>query len=208
MVGRPWVALGLLVLAGSLLVSCGGDSGEAPEATAPPGLEAQVPGTPWEGFEETEETSPVVRNGAGMAVDAVPGGAVDATATVTGTSSFDVDVVMDKAVSGYQGYQYKLQWDPAVLAYDGQKDLKPAQMVLCANPTTTESTVYTGCIRVSEDTTYTGPINTVTFRCIASGTSPLHLVSLTEEWDFGSTAIGYAGVTIETSLVDASVTCQ
>jgi hypothetical protein len=194
MIGRSCIAL-VLLLAGGLLLSCGGGGEEAPEGAPSPGGE--------EG-----EAPPVVRNGAGMVVDAVSGGAVDASGTVTGGSPFGVDVVVDKAVSGYQGYQYKVQWDPAVLAYDAQEDLKPAELELCAVPTVGEDTVYGGCARVTETTNYTGPIHRLTFRCVANGTSPLHLMTLIEDQHFGSTVLAFAGATVETALVDASVTCQ
>lgn len=196
MIGRSWIAVALLLLAGGLLVSCGGGGEEAPEGASPE-ARAEEGGPP-----------PVITNGGGMVVDAISGGAVDASRSVTEASPFDVDIVVDKAASGYQGYQYMLQWDPAVLAYEGQEDLKPAELELCAAATARENTVYGGCARVSENTNYTGPMNTVTFRCVADGTSPLHLMSLTEERQFGCTTLGYAGVVVETTLTDASVTCQ
>lgn len=195
MMDKGWVALGLLLVAGGLLVSCGGGGEEVPTQTSPVGLESRTP-------------PPVIQNGAGMAVDAVSGASVDANRTVTETPTFDVDVVVDKAVSGYQGYQYMIQWDPAVLAYEGQEDLKPEGLELCAEPTPRENTIYGGCARISENTNFTGPIHKVSFRCVAEGTSPLHLVSLTENEHFGSTILGFAGVTIDTDLTDASVTCQ
>jgi hypothetical protein len=151
---------------------------------------------------------PPIRNGAGMAVDAVSGGAVDVSRTVAGASPFDVDIVIDRAVSEYQGYQYLVQWDAAVLAYEGQKDLKPAELELCAAPVPRENTVYSGCARISDMTNHTGPVNALTFRCLADGTSPLHLITLVEDRHFGSTVLGFAGVTVETRLADASVTCQ
>lgn len=194
MIGRLWIAL-VLLLAGGLLISCGGGGEEAPEAPPPEGRDEGQP-------------APIIRNGAAMVIDAVPGGDVDASGTVSGTSPFDVDIVVDKAVSGYQGYQYMLQWEPAVLAYEEQEDLKPEELELCAAATAGENTVYGGCVRVSENTNYTGPINRLTFRCLADGTSLLHLMTLVEDQHFGSSVLGYAGVTVETTLADASVTCQ
>ncbi len=144
-----------------------------------------------------------------MAVDTVSGGAVDAARVVTGSSPFDVDTVILSAAGGYQGYQYLVQWDPAVLAYEGRKDLKPAGLELCASVDATENTAYGGCARTGDTTTdYTGPVDTLTFHCVADGTSTLHLVTLTDDPDFGSTALGFGGLTIETTLNDASVTCQ
>jgi hypothetical protein len=143
-----------------------------------------------------------------MGIDAVSGGAVDAARVVTGSSPFDIDIVFLSATGGYQGYQYFVQWDPVVLAYEGQRDLKPEGLEICATPVVEDKTVYSGCARVSENTSYTGPTNTLTFHCVADGVSPLHLVTLTEDPHFGAASLGYAGQTIETALVDASVTCQ
>jgi len=194
MIGRLWIALVLLLAAG-LVVSCGGGGEEAPEGAPPQGQNEGAP-------------PPPIQDGAGMVVDAVPDGAVDASRTVSGTSPFEVDVVVDRAESGYQGYQFKLQWDAAVLAYEGQEDLKPAELDLCAAASVRGNTVYGGCARVRENTNYTGPINRLTFRCLGDGTSLLHLVSLVEDEHFGSKALGYSGVAIETTLADASVTCE
>ncbi len=193
MIGRQWIALALLLFAGGLLVSCGGGGEEAPQGAST----AEQGGPP-----------PVIQDGAGMAVDAISGEAIDASRIVAGAAPFDADIVVTKAVSGYQGYQYSIQWDPAVLAYDAAKDLKPEGLELCAAPVVEATTVYGGCARTSDNTNYTGPINTLTFHCVADGASPLHLVGLSEDANFGSTALGYAGVTIETELADASVTCQ
>jgi len=189
MISRQWVALALLLFAGGLLVSCGGGGEE--------GTEGQQGGPP-----------PVIQDGAALAVDAVSGGAVDTTRIAAGAAPFDADIVVTKAVSGYQGYQYFVQWDPAVLAYEGQKDLKPEGLEICATPVLDTDRVYSGCARVSENTNYTGPMNTLTFHCVADGASPLHLITLVEDEHFGSTALGYAGQTIETELANASVTCQ
>jgi hypothetical protein len=143
-----------------------------------------------------------------MAVDAVSGGAVDATTAVTGSSPFDVDIVILSVDPGYQGHQYKLEWDPSILAYDGQKHLMPADLTICADPVPVESNVYTGCARMSGETTFTGPLNTVTLHCIGTGTSPLHLNTLIEDPAFGTSAIAEMGYFMDTALTDASVTCQ
>ncbi len=62
-----------------------------------------------------------------MAVDAVSGDGVDTGRTVSGTRApFGVGIVVTAASTAYQGYQYFLEWDPAILAYDGQTDLSPS----------------------------------------------------------------------------------
>jgi hypothetical protein len=216
MIGRQWIILAFLLLGGGLLVSCGGGGGErTPQATGTPpaagtpqaiGTSAAM-GTP-AGQQSVLPTA--IPDGGEMAVDAVSGEAVDAARIVTGVSPFDVDIVVTKAVSGYQGYQYLFQWDPALLAYEGEKDLMPAGLDLCGAPTLlSDSTLYSGCAKLSEGATnYTGPVSTLTFHCLADGTSPLHLMTFAEDKDFGSTVLAYTGATIETTLTDASVTCQ
>jgi hypothetical protein len=144
-----------------------------------------------------------------MAVDAVSGGGVDPSRTVTGTAPFNVDIVITVAGQAYAGYQYSLKWNPAVLAFDSQTDLMPtgSGLNLCASPTIYEDRVQGGCVRTSGTTTFTGPVNTVTLHCVANGPSPLHLVTMVEDPDFGTTTLGIGGVTIATALTDASVTC-
>ena len=140
-----------------------------------------------------------------MAVDcnpATPG--VDASCNKNGT--FDVGVNITQASSAYQAYQYKLRWDPSVLAYDSQTDLKPDDLVNCASPAVGADTVFGGCAG-SGTTTFTGAVNTVTLHCVSDGTSSLHLVTLTEDTNFGSGTIDLGGGFISTALADASVAC-
>jgi hypothetical protein len=150
----------------------------------------------------------MISDGAGMLLDAVSGGATDSSRTVTGTDPFEVDLVVSRASSPYQGYQYQVQWDPKVLAYDDQRDLKPAGLELCAAGAKGDDSFFSGCARPSDSTDFTGPVNTLTFHCIADGTSTVHLVKLAEDEDFGSSVLGFGGVIIETTLTDALVTCQ
>jgi len=182
-----WAVLTLWVVMAGLLVSCGGGEPSA---------------------EPTPVPTPVFVGTAAIAVDAVSGGAVDATTVVTGSSPFDVDIVILSVDPGYQGYQYKLEWDPSILAYDGQKHLMPAELSICADPVLAASDIYAGCARMGGETTITGPLNTVTLHCIGTGTSPLHLNTLTEDPAFGTSAIAEMGFFVDTALTDASVTCQ
>jgi hypothetical protein len=181
--------LAVLVVVGGLLAACGGGKTPPAPATAVPPVPAFV-GT------------------GAMAVDAVSGGAVDASRVVTGSDPFEVDIVILSVDPGYQGYQYKLVWDPSVLAYDDQKHLMPVELNFCADPVLGTSDVYTGCARAGGDTTFVGPLNTVTLHCIGAGVSPLHLKTMTEDVNFGTSIIGDMGILVDTSLTDASVTCQ
>jgi hypothetical protein len=142
-----------------------------------------------------------------MALDAFPGGAIDTTQTVAGPNAFNVDIVVVDAGPGFQLYQFTVKWDPQVLAYDSQVDLTPEQLSLCAVPTARADTVFGGCGRVRGNTSFVGPTNRLTFRCAGQGTSTLHLVTLAEDPGFGSTLLGFNGLTIPTSTSDVSVQC-
>lgn len=163
----------------------------------------------------TETTAPaaeatpaeVVQSNA-MSVDVTSGASVETSRTVTTSDPFEVDINVDSAPTPYQGYQYTLEWDPSILAYDAATELSPAEMYVCATPSPTGSTVFGGCLRTTETTTYTGPVARVTLHCVANGTSALHLRSVTEDPDFGSVTIAVGGYFIPTTATGASVTCE
>ena len=197
MSSNRWILPVPLFLVAVLAVSCGG--GEPSSSTSsggPPGV-SMPRATPL----------PTVTGTTEMAVDAIPGEATDATRTMTGTAPFDVDIVIAKAEPAYQGYQYMLLWDPAVLALDGQVDLKPDDLSMCATPATADERVAAGCIRAAGPTTFGGAVNRVTLHCVGDGTSQLHLLSSAEEDSFTTTLLP-DGRAIATALVDASVTCE
>lgn len=215
-----WLSMVALVIA-----ACGGDDETAPaggqaagagtpQATSPAGSpvatgEAMAAGSPvpGEGTPEATPTIPAVYPGA-MSLDAVVGGAVDGQVTVTGTAPFEFDLVVAEAAQEYQLYQFKLQWDTSILAYDSQKDLSPEQMSLCAVPTQQEDgTLYSGCGRVRDLTAFVGPVNRFTFHCVSQGTSTIHLMTAQEEPAFGTMLLGYAGVAIATAVNDMVVEC-
>jgi len=144
-----------------------------------------------------------------IAVDAVSGGGIDSAQTVTGITPFDIDIHITSAGQAYQGYQYALQWDPTVLAYDSQENLRPAGLSLCASTTIKKgNTVYTGCVRVNGETQFVGPVNTVRLHCIADGTSRLHLRTTAEDVAFPTVTIDQYAAVIDNILTDASITCQ
>ena len=199
MTRKPWAGLAILALVAAILSSCGGD-----EDTSTPGVVT----TP--GASSTESATPpqeVAAGSARMVLDAVSGGEINATAEITGAGPFNVDVDILAPTMGYQGYQYYLQWDPELLAYDGHKDLKPESLDLCANPTAIENRVAAGCARATETTTFAGPVGTATFHCVGEGTSLLHLLPSEERPASYSTVLAPRGVVIPTELTDASVTC-
>jgi hypothetical protein len=139
-----------------------------------------------------------------MAVDAVSAwdynGDIDSTRTVTSTDPFQADIVITKADQAFQQYRYKLEWDPAVLAYDTQYNrLSPLQWN-CTTPVVTASSVTVTCTAAGA-LKVTGPVNTVKLHCVGNGTSPLRFGS-------GSGTFDSSGNPIPTSLTGASVTCQ
>lgn len=151
--------------------------------------------------------SVIASSSVGLAVDAVPGGGVDSVRAVPDTAPFDVDIVIVEASTPYAGYQYKLQWDAGVLAYDGEMSLESAGLTLCAVPSVSGNTVLGGCANDQGTLTFTGPVNRVTFHCLGTGTSPIHLVTLAEDASFGSVALTTGGVQVDTTLADAQITC-
>lgn len=143
-----------------------------------------------------------------LAVDAVSGGGIESTRTVTGIDPFQVDINVTAASQPYQGYQYVLQWDPAILAYDSQANLTPAELTLCATVTVHDNTLAAGCVRTSGPTQFVGPVNTVSLHCVADGTGALHLRSLAEGYPLVTKTAGPSGAEIDNFLTDAYVTCQ
>lgn len=125
---------------------------------------------------------------------------IESTRTVTGTSPFRVDIVITNASQAFQQYRYKLEWDPAVLAYNSQQNLLNPLRWYCTTPVTTASSVSVTCT-TDAPLKVTGAVHTVTLHCVGNGTSPLHLGS-------GSGTFDSSGNLIPTSLTDASVTCQ
>ena len=142
-----------------------------------------------------------------MAVDALPGGDVDSSRTVGGTAPFDVEIVITDASTPYGGYQTNVQWDAAVLAYDGETHLNPADLSICATPNPQGNTVWAGCLREHDVTEFAGPVERLTFHCLGPGTSPLHLITLDEDPAFATVALMVNGTRIETALADAQITC-
>jgi hypothetical protein len=155
-----------------------------------------------------------------VAVDAIPGGAVNPVRWWLGGSPFDIDVVLTAAGESYAGYDLALSYDDQILQFVPTADLD--------GDTVLESWAYTGLGSMSLNATVmrsdldgdtvleklaggsgrssgtisaTGAVVTARFRCIGNGTSAVHLVSP------GTTTLGVGGATIDTSLADANVSC-
>jgi hypothetical protein len=208
-----WIASTLLLLMAGLLASCGGggpssstttDAGPSSSTTTDAGRSASA--TALAG--PASSAAPVLQGTAAMAADAVSGGVLDATRLVADRNPFDVDIVILSVDAGYGAYQYKLEWDPSILAYDGEKHLMPAELNVCADAQVATNDIYTGCARAGGNATFTGPLETVTLHCIGTGTSQLHLKTIAEDPDFGTSVISDVAYYMNTALTDASVTCQ
>jgi hypothetical protein len=160
-----------------------------------------------------------------MAVDAIPGGGIDAWRWWLGGTPFDMDVVVSAAAAPYAGYDLALSYDHQVLEFIPTADLDGDMaaeswtytglggMGVNATVTGTDLDADTvadapvgGSARSSGTTTATGAAVTARFRCIANGTSAVHLVT-TGESVFGTTTIDDNAALIETSLADAGVSC-
>jgi hypothetical protein len=142
-----------------------------------------------------------------IAVDAVSGGAVEPGREVTGTGRFDVDIVVTDASTPYAGYEYNLEWDPAVLGLDTAVDLNPTGLMPCLESPRSLSHVSRSCGISSEASRYVGAVATIGFHCVADGSSPLHLLKEAESGLYTQT-FERSGEPIDTTLADASVTCR
>lgn len=145
-----------------------------------------------------------------IAVDAIPGGGVDAS-IAPGTATFDVDVVIVHTTAPYAGYGSVLQFDANILAVDGHSYLAAGVFDLCASALITTGSVKSGCALSGGTTTFAGATDRITFHCVGQGVSPLHMAGSTVTSDNrtvnNTTTLGPGGTIISTSLVDAQVTC-
>jgi hypothetical protein len=160
-----------------------------------------------------------------MAVDAIPGGGIDAWRWWLGGSPFDMDVVVSAAAAPYAGYDLALTYDDQILEFvptvdlDGDTVLESwtysglGSMGLKATVSRTDldgdtvlDKLVGGSARSSGTSTATGAVITARFRCIGNGTSPVHLVAPAEAV-LSTTTIDDNAAVIDTSLTDANVSC-
>jgi len=132
---------------------------------------------------------------------------VDGNFTIATADPFDVEIDITAGGEVYQGYQFMLQWDPAILSYVDSAPLMPAGLDLCAEPSVVSAMVLVGCLNASGPVSFEGAVHAVTFRCLAVGSSTLHLKTQAEDPIYGSATLGDTGL-MPTSLTDATVTCQ
>lgn len=208
------------ILATIALMGCNGGNGEdeeaGPTATASAAGEetVTVPADRATAAPETASpeatpvpspTTPLESNG--LAVDALPGGSVDAARTVPSGTSFDVDIVVTAAPNAYKAYQYTLEWDPVVLAYVDLTYPKAGGLDVCPPPTRGADNIYGGCAGFTP-TDFVGTVSTVTLECVEPGTSALHLQPLSDNPTFGTGMTLEPGLPLPTDLADAEITCE
>jgi hypothetical protein len=152
---------------------------------------------------------------------------VDTTAIHLADQEFDVGIDVTWGLANWQGWQATLQYNPSVLEWvptfdsdgDTTKDcvtytgLGGATLDSCPSGQsdrdgdTVYDSLFVGTGLPGDTTTATGQVAVMRFDCRGSGTSPLHLVTLVEDLDFGSTMLGQGGVIVPTDLADATITC-
>ncbi len=143
------------------------------------------------------------------AVDAISGGAVNASASVPVSGTFTFDTVITSAGDAWSAEQSNVGFNPAIISYvSGPVDTNLGGAALCGTGTVGGFYVYNGCAKASGSSTATGVTRSWTMKCEAPGSTALHLLTDTE---MGGPALGtnfaIAAGEAEGPLVDASVTC-
>jgi hypothetical protein len=123
-------------------------------------------------------------------------------------AGFDVDIRVVTTEPLFQGYQFRLDYDPAIVNVDGVTQHEPINLNLCATPSidNVAGTVLSGCAALSAvPVPFDEIVETVEMHCVAPGTSPLTLVGLGVDPQYGSTIFG--GEEPPTILISDSVDC-
>jgi hypothetical protein len=164
-----------------------------------------------------------------MSVDAVSGGSIDSTRTVTTSDPFNVDIHIQHGgveTLDYSWFEAELCLDPSVLEFVPTADLD--------GDTTAESWTYTdlggmlvhigvyssgdcsplpgvsllgASMRSAGTTSASGVAATVAFRCVGSGTATLRLLS-DPDLHVGSMIGVVGGAKLPTTVADAEITCS
>jgi len=143
----------------------------------------------------------------------------DSAARYTGEPWFEISTDITAAPTPYGGYQMSIEFDDSILAFvpvdpdgivytglGGMTMNSPSVVQDVDADTNPEITGSTG--RPIGTTAETGQANLVRFQCIALGSSTLHLQTLAEDPDFGSTTLAPDIGILSTSLADATITCS
>lgn len=160
-----------------------------------------------------------------MVVDADPATAgIQASRIVPSGGSFDVDLVVTTVSQPYIATQWTAEWNDAsaslVMATsndDGNPlwDGKSTGFDFCLPATNFSSSAPVGIERwnggcaslFANSTSFTGPIARLTLTCGVDSVVDIHLSTLAELGQLGTTLINTAFEPMDTATVDASVTC-
>lgn len=155
-----------------------------------------------------------------MAVDADPSTEpIDGSASWVVAEEFDVSTNITLVGTPYFGYQMSIEFDDDILEFVPVGDmiiiytgLGMMRNDLIASVEDVDSDggpeIYGGSVRNTGTTTATGQANYVRFRCIAPGTTSLHLLTSSESTDYQTSTVGYPDANfLPTALQDATITC-
>jgi len=157
-----------------------------------------------------------VATGNTYAVDAIAGGAVDASVDVPVGSNFDVAWVVSNTVDAWAAEQATMSFNSALVSYvSGPVDTNLGGAFICGGDTSGTGSLYWGCSRTSGfctiGTNCDGVAHTWTLHCDAPGTSALHLRTNAEEGEGTGTnfaiAAGVADPCASGHCHDATVNC-
>jgi hypothetical protein len=221
----------ILLLVVVLAVACGGGNAgtagtaqveptSAPASSQPTGLATQVEPTSAPASSQPTGLPTSVPQAAPKTTMAVDANAdtpeIDAQASYPVGSEFTIAIVLQSTEGTYQGYQFDMAWDPAVVSYVSVEHLKPAGLETCS-PTKfyTEGEfggthVAAFCVNTQlVPVDFTGPLSRVTLRCAQAGQSALHLRIPS---DFPGTKVENIQLAPtglhQLTLLDATVSCQ
>jgi len=107
-----------------------------------------------------------------------------------------VAVVVQDPPKPYQGYQIGFRWQEPTLSFVGEETTKPGVLTTCPPATTLDFTtgIYSGCISVEQPSTFSGVVSYLTVRCEQAGTARIHLMTLLEAQEFGTSLLEPGGV--------------
>jgi hypothetical protein len=199
--------------------ACGGDDDDdnATDVTVVGNGTPPAGGTPADGAVTSVDTT--------VAIDAdASTPAIDAQATYASGAEFQVAFAMQDAGGGYEGYQFSVGWDPAVISYvtDSVEHLRPEDLSTCS-PTRT----YNGTEGATQDeslppnrvaafcastqlnpTEYEGPLSTVRFTCSGTGQSALSIQTSEEVSPGTKVETRTLGIAHRLQVANATVSCQ
>jgi hypothetical protein len=195
--------------AGPSAVNTAAGGGTLASGTAGPDATAAAAGTQPAGRTPEATAPPPIIGDTVLSIDAdATSPAVNVSAAYGSGAEFDVVVTLDVLTESAAGYQIDLTWDPAVLAFVEIENNATQAFPACSRTLTTANSVSMACLHTQDDSLYTGPLASVTFRCAAAGETTLAL-RLPGNEVIGTRIESRPGRNIEHDLTlnEATVTC-